>query len=412
MQRKGEVVELGWWPLLGRLLMQRTWIAGLLTLVCVRGVACAATIGAATQVGTITSSTLDEISGLVASRSNAGALWVHNDSNDGDTARFFAMSTSGARLGTFTLTGATNFDWEDIAIGPKLGGGNYLYLGDIGDNNALRSTITVYRTTEPLSTGGATIASIAYTSVKLKYPGGARDAESMFVDPLSGDLFIISKRTELPELYSVPANVFDTNGQTVTMTALGSFASLPDMPTAADISPDGRYILVRSSKSSTGLVYERGIGQSVASAFEQLGTAFTLGPELQGEAIGWAPDGKSFFTTSEIVGGTPAPVHSYSFAAPLSVLPGDYNNDHVVDAADYSVWRDQFGAEIALPNEVETPGSVTSEDYVVWKGHFGETLPGGDELSDARSVVVPEPASAALVMIVVCACGAFRQRRS
>ena len=82
------------------------------------------------------------------------------------------------------------------------------------------------------------------------------------------------------------------------------------------------------------------------------------------------------------------------------LLLGDYNQNHGVDAADYTVWRDNLGANIALPNEdpAQTPGSVTPEDYDVWKLHFGEMAPG----SSARAIAgvpgtgeaaVPEPAS-------------------
>src|SRR6185295_19059380 len=85
------------------------------------------------QVGATSSATLSEASGIVGSRSLAGVLWTHNDS--GDSARFFALGTDGTLLGQFSLTGGFNVDWEDIALGPKPGGGNYLYLADIGDKN-------------------------------------------------------------------------------------------------------------------------------------------------------------------------------------------------------------------------------------------------------------------------------------
>ena len=54
------------------------------------------------------------------------------------------------------------------------------------------------------------------------------------------------------------------------------------------------------------------------------------------------------------------------------VLAGDYNDDGFVDAADYTVWREQLGrARFALPNETVTAGTVTAEDYDVWKSNFG-----------------------------------------
>src|SRR5260221_9441164 len=101
-----------------------------------------ATIGPPVQIGTIAASALPETSGIVDSRANANTFWVHNDS--GDSARFYAINHQGTLLGTFPLGGnppnppPAALDWEDIAIGPKPDGGNYLYLGDIGDNDSVR----------------------------------------------------------------------------------------------------------------------------------------------------------------------------------------------------------------------------------------------------------------------------------
>ena len=50
--------------------------------------------------------------------------------------------------------------------------------------------------------------------------------------------------------------------------------------------------------------------------------------------------------------------------------PGDYNQNGIVDAADYTVWRDNLGSGTSLPND-GTPG-VGHDDYVRWKIHFGE----------------------------------------
>jgi hypothetical protein len=74
-------------------------------------------------------------------------------------------------------------------------------------------------------------------------------------------------------------------------------------------------------------------------------------------------------------------------------LPGDYNGDGHVDAADYTVWRDHLGQNLALPNDA-TPGTVTQADFNVWKSNFGNHLGSGSGSSGA----VPEPAT--LVMIL------------
>ena len=74
-------------------------------------------------------------------------------------------------------------------------------------------------------------------------------------------------------------------------------------------------------------------------------------------------------------------------------LPGDYNDDDVVDLADYVVWRNNLGGS-GLPNDV-SPSSVTSADYAIWKANFGKTFVGAGSLSAVQSV--PEPATVMLL---------------
>ena len=74
----------------------------------------------------------------------------------------------------------------------------------------------------------------------------------------------------------------------------------------------------------------------------------------------------------------------------LAGVLGDYNENGMVDAADYTRWRDNLGANITLPNEGVSPGVVDQEDYDFWKLHFGEGTPGAGSASLAA---VPEPAT-------------------
>ncbi|MGD9636871.1 MAG: PEP-CTERM sorting domain-containing protein [Pirellulales bacterium] len=69
-------------------------------------------------------------------------------------------------------------------------------------------------------------------------------------------------------------------------------------------------------------------------------------------------------------------------------LPGDYSGNNMVDAADYSIWRDRLGSTNSLLND-DTPG-VGQDDYVRWRTKFGQTLSSGP--SDAASSV-PEPSA-------------------
>jgi hypothetical protein len=86
---------------------------------------------------------------------------------------------------------------------------------------------------------------------------------------------------------------------------------------------------------------------------------------------------------------------------------GDYNNNGVVDAADYVVWRNTLGQSVTLPND-STPGTVTAADYNVWKSRFGAGAGAGSELS---SGAVPEPGSILLMISgVMIACGSCGRR--
>ncbi|MGE3240169.1 MAG: pentapeptide repeat-containing protein [Pirellulales bacterium] len=76
----------------------------------------------------------------------------------------------------------------------------------------------------------------------------------------------------------------------------------------------------------------------------------------------------------------------------VSKLPGDFNGNGIVDAADYSVWRNGLGS------------TYTSADYDVWKAHFGQAIGGGSE-AQFSNFAVPEPASAVLLALGAVAMG-------
>jgi hypothetical protein len=98
--------------------------------------------------------------------------------------------------------------------------------------------------------------------------------------------------------------------------------------------------------------------------------------------------------------------HSGQIRIVSTPLPGDYNNNGIVDAADYVVWR-KAGATDYLPNDI-TPGTVNASDYTVWRAHFGQSAGGGSEAS--AHAAVPEPTTLALLMFA--AMGVFSRRRS
>jgi T5SS/PEP-CTERM-associated repeat protein len=92
-----------------------------------------------------------------------------------------------------------------------------------------------------------------------------------------------------------------------------------------------------------------------------------------------------------------------------TAVPGDYNRDGVVDAADYTVWRDHLGQSVTLPNDT-TPGTVTQADYDFWKSHYGNHAGSGAGATVAKSV--PEPSALVLAAIGAIAVARFSRSRA
>ncbi len=250
-------------------------------------------------VGTFVDTRIDEASGIVESRSLPGVLWTHNDS--GDSARFFAASTGGTILGVFNLSGASAFDWEDIALGPKSGGGNYLYLGDIGDNDTVRSEIAIYRVDEPQIATGATIAATDYSRARLQYPDGPHNAESLIVDPLTGELYIVTK-SAVGSVYRASADTFDHPGQLNALESLGHLTVPLHKPSAADISPDGSQILIRD-RSTTAYLFERAPDKACGTPFKVQACPSHWPPKSKARRSAGLPMGRGF--TPQVNGAPP-----------------------------------------------------------------------------------------------------------
>jgi hypothetical protein len=81
-------------------------------------------------------------------------------------------------------------------------------------------------------------------------------------------------------------------------------------------------------------------------------------------------------------------------------ITGDYNDNGIVDAADYVVWRKNLGTNNTLPND-DSPGSVLPVDYDKWKANFGKTSSGS-----ALAQAVPEPGTLAAMLLLVACSGA------
>jgi hypothetical protein len=264
---------------------------------CARG-AQSSEFGPGRRAGVVQSDLIREASGIAASRQNPGVLWVHNDS--GDSARVFVINEKGEFLGTCTITGATARDWEDIAVGPGPDPNQqYLYIGDIGDNQGKYPDVTVYRVPEPKVDPATPFGQMEIgpaDAIRLTYPGGPRDAETLLVDPNNRDLYIVSKRRFPSRVYQASYLQYTTG-----RTELKQVAKVywPLFPVAGDVSPDGHRIIVRGIFFGASL-WVRPPGEPLWRAFEGKRTPLPLMYERQGEGICFDARGTGYFTIGEM----------------------------------------------------------------------------------------------------------------
>ncbi len=245
--------------------------------------------GSSIFIKEISNPRLEEISGLAFGKLNPGLIYVHTDS--GGESTVYILDSLGNELGKISLLGAENRDWEDISVGPGADGESYIYVGDIGDNLGIHKEITVFRIPEPKVI--LPEMQVSAEKVILIYPGGARDAETLMIDPVTADLFIISKRDSVNTLYRLPADDF-ANGKGI----LEELIKLPfTSATGGDISQDGSQILIKNYFST--YYWERKSCESISEALSKSPVKLPYIPEPQGEAIGFQPDGKAFYTISE-----------------------------------------------------------------------------------------------------------------
>ena len=263
-------------------------------------------------VGYLRLKSMDEISGIAASGINPDLYYIHNDS--GDISRFFAILPTGEVKATVYFKGDPKeqygvHDCEDIAVGPgPAKGKSYVYLGDIGDNFAIRKYLTVYRMEEQKTWAKDTITHTTAYPIHLKYPDGPKDAETLMVDPIEKLLYIVSKRQDTVTVYTTPL-IYKTNDTVMLTKRCRVFfpgIKLFKWITAGDISKDGQQVLIKSYNKV--YYWKRQNNEPIWKTVQRRWQLLPYTEEKQGEGIGFTPDGTGYYTCSE---GVYTPIYYY-----------------------------------------------------------------------------------------------------
>ncbi|MDR1761066.1 MAG: hypothetical protein LBR55_01305, partial [Bacteroidales bacterium] len=287
-----------------------------------------------------------EVSGLAASRTTTGYYWANCDdpSETGENGYIYALNPGGSvrmklKTNISMKYGSPNNkwdkqDWEDICMATRKEGGvdkNYIIVGGFGDNKFDKKGVYyLYIIPEPTIDGnnGSTKTASGVITITFSFPGGiSSNNEAVMYDPVGDQIIVITKETNSSKtptgnpsrVYKTP---FRTSNGTVTLTAVKD-ASNKDLTlgkgksennffaiSAADMSMDGKYVLVMNADKTEGtstqatvLYWERKCAtepfDEMIRRAPQYVTAYKRTDDAKGEAIAWSLDGKSFITTSD-----------------------------------------------------------------------------------------------------------------
>ncbi len=203
-----------------------------------------------------------------------GLVVTVNDS--GYTPRVYAVDpATGRTVGETVWTGPLR-DAEALAPG----GRGAVWVGDIGDNEAVRDFVRVVRL--PIGRGSRTVSVDHH---ELRYPDGPQDAETLLVHPGDGRVIVVTKSIFGGVAYAAPPL---TPGTRLTMRRAAS--GLMRGATDGAFFPDGRHVILRDYGSA--VVYRH-------PSWEEVGR-FRLPEQPQGEGIAVDADGRILISTEGV----------------------------------------------------------------------------------------------------------------
>ena len=272
------------------------------------------------DLGEIDYNLIDEASGIASSKNNSNVIWVHNDS--GDRSRIYAVGTDGSHLGIVTITGVIARDWEDMCIGPGPEENiDYIYIGDIGDNFSTKEKKRIHRFKEPIINLDSVQIPFSINvkqveTITFSYPDKKFDAETLMIDPISKDLYIITKRQNPARIYRLPFP--QSTEETINAEYVGNL-SIPkrgeypalDWVSSGEISRDGTQILIKTYDNI--YLIDKQNTLDLSSILNSTQKELKYIPEPQGEAVCFRWDQLGYYTVSEEYDKIPAHIYYYQF---------------------------------------------------------------------------------------------------
>jgi len=274
------------------------------------------------QTGKVSKSLgLPEVSGIACSRVTPGYIWMESDDYE---TKIIATDERGLTTAMkVKFPKKIRWDWEDMS-GGVYNGVNYLFIGAFGDNDETDGNYSIVYLEEPAITNGE--ITVEPRQIKFQYPEGIKhNAEALMYDNIEQKIYVITKvYYNVCQVFSLPFSLnYGDTLQTLTYECdLGVITDIGatdqgrckgfHLVTGADISPDGKYILIKNHNNivaiySWVLLFTREDGESVAETLRRQQhpePLYCYEYEWQGEAICWL-DSTTFYTTSDDDGEPP-----------------------------------------------------------------------------------------------------------
>ena len=293
-----------------------------------------------------------EVSGIACSRVTPGFIWMQSD----ETVKYIIATTEKGdkRACKVKFTKSIRWDWEDMS-GGVYNGVNYLFIGAFGDNDETDGEYSIVYFEEPaIDSVNTPEVTVTPNRIKYVYPDGKKhNNEALMYDNQTQTIFIITKvYYDVCQVFSIPFRT-DYGDEEQTLTYVCDLGVQTDigyglyegrqlrfkgfhLVTAADISPDGKYILIKNHNNlvatySWVLYWERYDGETVPEALQrQPQPLYCYSWEWQGEAICWLDD-YTFYTTSDSDDGNP-PILIYRRPYPegIEAVTADNRNSLVM----------------------------------------------------------------------------------
>jgi len=265
-----------------------------------------------------------EVSGIACSRVTPGYIWMQSD----ETVKYIIATTEKGdeRACKVKFTKSIRWDWEDMS-GGVYQGTNYLFIGAFGDNDETDGNYSVVWFEEPaIDPVNTPEVTVTPNRIKYVYPDGKNhNNEALMYDNRTAEIYIITKvYYDVCQVFRLPFRT-DYGDEVQTLEYICDLGVRSDLGysdknqpykgfhlvTAADISPDGKYILIKNHNNIVAtycwvLLWERQDGESVADAVKRQPQPIRAYNtyEWQGEAICWLDD-YTFYTTSDADDGNP-----------------------------------------------------------------------------------------------------------